>query len=60
MKIKSLFAILAVAMLLASCATSETTVTSPDGTVTTTKQTAISGTEIATGVAAVAEITNDK
>jgi hypothetical protein len=60
MKTNSIFAILAVAMLLASCATTETTVTAPDGTVTVTKQTTISGTEIATGAHAVAEITNDK
>ena len=53
-------ALLAVALLLASCVTSETTVTSPDGTVTTIKQTTLSGEGVATGAAAIATVTADK
>jgi PBP1b-binding outer membrane lipoprotein LpoB len=55
MKLSTLIAILAAALLLASCVTSETTVTAPDGTVTRTKQTVISGQDIATGAAGAAD-----
>jgi PBP1b-binding outer membrane lipoprotein LpoB len=63
MKIKYIAFILA-ALILASCVTTETTTTAPDGTVTTTKATTLSGADIATGAtgigSAVKDVTDDK
>jgi len=64
MKLRHIIAALFAALILASCVTTETTVTSPDGTVTKTKATTLSGSEIATGAtgigSAVKDVSSDK
>jgi PBP1b-binding outer membrane lipoprotein LpoB len=64
MKLKHSLAFILAALILSSCVTTETTVTAPDGTVTKTKATTLSGSDIATGAtgigSAVKDVTNDK
>jgi len=58
MKLRHSLAYILAAMILASCATTETVITSPDGTVTRTKTTELSGSDIAVGAAGVAGAVN--
>jgi len=64
MKPKHSIAFLIAALILASCATVKTTTTAPDGTVTVTEQTTLSGADIATGAtgigSAVKDVSSDK
>jgi len=64
MKLKHSIAFLIAALILASCVTTETTTTAPDGTVTKTKATTLSGADIATGAtgigSAVKDVSSDK
>jgi len=63
MKIKYAAFILS-ALILASCVTTETTFTTPDGATTVTKQTTLSGLDVATGLvgigSAVKTVTDEK
>jgi uncharacterized protein YceK len=54
MKLKHSLAFILAAMILSSCATVETTTTDKNGTVTVTKSTTLSGSDIATGATGVA------
>jgi len=57
-------ALILTALAFASCATIKTTTTAPDGTVTVTETTTVSGTDIATGAtgvgSAVKTVSSDK
>jgi uncharacterized protein YceK len=54
MKLRHSFVFFIAALILASCATVETTTTDKNGTVTVTKSTTLSGSDIATGATGVA------
>jgi hypothetical protein len=54
MKLKHSLAFSLAFFIFASCVTTETTTTAPDGTVTKTKATTLSGSDIATGATGVA------
>ena len=64
LKLTYIVAISIAVLALSNCVTTETTVTAPDGTVTRTKQTVVSGADIATGAigtaTAVGIVDNDK
>jgi len=64
MKLKHIIAALFTALILASCVTTETTTTDKNGTVTVTKSTTLSGSDIATGATgigdAVKNVTDEK
>jgi len=64
MKLKHSLAFIIAALTISSCVTTETTTTAPDGTVTKTKATTLSGADIATGATgigdAVKTVSSDK
>jgi PBP1b-binding outer membrane lipoprotein LpoB len=58
MKLRHSIAFIFAALILASCVTTETTTTAPDGTVTKTKATTLSGSDIATGATGIGDAVN--